>query len=50
MGYEFIDPPTSLKRMIRVAGKGGGVFNKLNRSYIYIYIQLLSDQHTQFIV
>lgn len=49
MGYEFIDPPTSLKRMIRVAGKGG-VFNKLNRAYIYIYIQLLSDQHTQFIV
>lgn len=50
MGYEFIDPPTSLKRMIRVAGKGGGVFNKLNRAYIYIYIQLLSDQHTQFVV
>lgn len=51
MGYEFIDPPTSLKRMTRVAGKGGGgVFNKLNRAYIYIYIQLLSDQHTQFIV
>lgn len=50
MGYEFIDPPTSLKRMIRVAGMGGEVFNKLNRAYIYIYIQLLSDQHTQFIV
>lgn len=46
MGYEFIDPPTSLKRMIRVAGKGGGVFNKLNRSYFYTFNCYLTNTHS----
>lgn len=49
-GLRIYRPSNLLKTYDLGCWKGGGVFNKLNRAYIYIYIQLLSDQHTQFIV